>query len=58
MRSIGGSSTNWNWMQNADVSFGSKWNTAAVTPERRCVPQPLRGQHLTRSSKRTPLCAP
>ena len=58
MRSIGDSSTNWNWTRSVDVSSDGKRNTTAITPERLCVPQLLRGQHLTRSSKRTPLCAP
>ena len=48
MRFTNGCYTSWSWMQNADVSFGSKWNTAAVAPERPSVPRtPLR-QHLTR----------
>ena len=39
-------------MQNADVSFGSKWNTAAVAPERPCVPRPPLRQHLTRPNSK------
>ena len=48
MHSINGSYTSWSWMQNADVSFGSKWNTTAIAPERPCVLRPPLRQHLTR----------
>ena len=48
MHSINGSYTSWSWRQNADIFSGSKWNTAAVTPERPCVPRPPLQQHLTR----------
>ena len=48
MRFTNGSYTRWNWMQSADMFSGNKWNTAAVAPERPCVPRsPLR-QQLTR----------
>ena len=38
-------------MQNSDVFFGSKWNTAAVVPERLCVPRSPFRQRLTRPNR-------
>ena len=57
MRSIGDSSTNWNWMRNVDVSSDGKRNTTAVTPERPCVPRLLLRLHLTHLNSASP-CVP
>ena len=51
MRFTNGCYTSWNWMQNADVSFGSNWNTTAIAPERSCVLRPPLRQHLTRPNR-------